>query len=166
MACLPVVQAVERSLLLLRWMLRGLPAERPETACWRKKCSLLREKVSEKFGYIKKYVYLCTRKSEMVPWMSGLVYGLQNRPRRFESATHLPRNEKIASSKRACDFSVIRVRIVRSALTHHLRRGCRSRRSHPHRTTWQGVSWPSPQSQDRCPSTLSSAHRAARQSRR
>ena len=24
-----------------------------------------------------------------VPWMSGLVYGLQNRPRRFESATHL-----------------------------------------------------------------------------
>ena len=27
--------------------------------------------------------------NEMVPWMSGLVYGLQNRPRRFESARHL-----------------------------------------------------------------------------
>ena len=26
---------------------------------------------------------------EKVRWMSGLVYGLQNRPRRFESATHL-----------------------------------------------------------------------------
>ena len=25
----------------------------------------------------------------MVPWMSGLVNGLQNRVRRFESATHL-----------------------------------------------------------------------------
>ena len=28
---------------------------------------------------------------KMVPWMSGLVYGLQNRPRRFESARHLAR---------------------------------------------------------------------------
>ena len=26
---------------------------------------------------------------QTVRWMSGLVYGLQNRPRRFESATHL-----------------------------------------------------------------------------
>ena len=31
--------------------------------------------------------------AEMVPWMSGLVYGLQNRPRRFESARHLANNK-------------------------------------------------------------------------
>ena len=30
----------------------------------------------------------------MVPWMSGLVNGLQNRLRRFESARHLRRKEK------------------------------------------------------------------------
>ena len=35
-------------------------------------------------------LYLCTRKTRgTVPWMSGLVYGLQNRLRRFESARHL-----------------------------------------------------------------------------
>ena len=35
--------------------------------------------------------YLCTRnpKEELVPWMSGLVSGLQNRVRRFESARYL-----------------------------------------------------------------------------
>ncbi len=38
-----------------------------------------------------KNVYLCTRKTKTatVPWMSGLVNGLQNRLRRFESARHL-----------------------------------------------------------------------------
>ena len=30
----------------------------------------------------------------MVPWMSGLVNGLQNRLRRFESARHLQRRER------------------------------------------------------------------------
>ena len=37
----------------------------------------------------KQIPYLCTRKSETVPWMSGLVSGLQNRVRRFESARDL-----------------------------------------------------------------------------
>ncbi len=36
-----------------------------------------------------KKAYLCTRKTKTVPWMSGLVNGLQNRLRRFESARHL-----------------------------------------------------------------------------
>ena len=42
-------------------------------------------------------MYLCNRKSEMtamVPWMSGLVNGLQNRLRRFESARHLTRSNQ------------------------------------------------------------------------
>lgn len=30
---------------------------------------------------------------QLVPWMSGLVNGLQNRPRRFESARHLDTKE-------------------------------------------------------------------------
>ena len=40
-------------------------------------------------------LYLCNRNRETtvdnnkVPWMSGLVSGLQNRPRRFESARNL-----------------------------------------------------------------------------
>ena len=34
--------------------------------------------------------YLCIRKQEiLVPWMSGLVSGLQNRVRQFESARYL-----------------------------------------------------------------------------
>ena len=45
---------------------------------------LLCKKVAKKFGG-----YLCTRKRQKVPWMSGLVNGLQNRLRRFESARHL-----------------------------------------------------------------------------
>lgn len=35
------------------------------------------------------FAYLCKRKDEMVRWMSGLVNGLQNRVRRFDSATNL-----------------------------------------------------------------------------
>ena len=50
---------------------------------------LLPQKLNKIFGSIDKYYYLCTRKTKSVPWMSGLVYGLQNRPRRFESARHL-----------------------------------------------------------------------------
>ena len=51
----------------------------------------------EKFVYFKFNAFLCTRKSGevhnwidiLVPWMSGLVSGLQNRVRRFESARNL-----------------------------------------------------------------------------
>ena len=32
----------------------------------------------------------------LVPWMSGLVTGLQNRARRFESARHLLRTQEIS----------------------------------------------------------------------
>ena len=58
------------------------------------KIVLLHEKVTKKFGSLEKTRYLCTRIYEklyiiMVPWMSGLVNGLQNRLRRFESARHL-----------------------------------------------------------------------------
>ena len=65
---------------------------RSETADMREKtekCMLLPQKLNKIFGSIDKYYYLCTRIREKVPWMSGLVYGLQNRPRRFESARHL-----------------------------------------------------------------------------
>ena len=45
--------------------------------------------------------YLCKRNRETkiandkVPWMSGLVSGLQNRVRRFESARNLQKQERI-----------------------------------------------------------------------
>ena len=38
-----------------------------------------------------KMSYLCTRIRQLVPWMSGLVSGLQNHVRRFESARYLKR---------------------------------------------------------------------------
>ncbi len=47
------------------------------------------KKTTKKFCQTKKNDYLCIRKQRMVPWMSGLVNGLQNRLRRFESARHL-----------------------------------------------------------------------------
>ncbi len=46
-------------------------------------------------------LYLCNRNRETkivndkVPWMSGLVSGLQNRVRRFESARNLQKQERI-----------------------------------------------------------------------
>ena len=46
--------------------------------------------------------YLCNRNRETkiandkVPWMSGLVSGLQNRVRRFESARNLERQVSVA----------------------------------------------------------------------
>ena len=56
--------------------------------------------------YIQKMYYLCNRKrKEMVPWMSGLVSGLQNRVRRFESARNLNYRSKALESQvlsRAC----------------------------------------------------------------
>ena len=51
--------------------------------------------------------YLCNRNRETkiandkVPWMSGLVSGLQNRVRRFESARNLKENSEISE----CDIS-------------------------------------------------------------
>ena len=47
--------------------------------------------------------YLCNRNRETkidnnkVPWMSGLVSGLQNRVRRFESARNLKQPKKLRS---------------------------------------------------------------------
>ena len=63
---------------------------------WRKNAQRS-EKIGKTFGSVEKKNYLCTRILNKVhrftrltvPWMSGLVYGLQNRPRRFESARHL-----------------------------------------------------------------------------
>ena len=43
----------------------------------------------KKFGGVRKWYYLCSRKTKMVAWMSGLVTGLQNRAQRFESACDL-----------------------------------------------------------------------------
>ena len=51
--------------------------------------------------------YLCNRNRETkidnnkVPWMSGLVSGLQNRVRRFESARNLKEDSEISE----CDIS-------------------------------------------------------------
>ena len=43
---------------------------------------------------MKKSITFAAAKLETVRWMSGLVNGLQNRQRRFESATHLLFNEE------------------------------------------------------------------------
>ena len=88
---------------------------RVKAALWRK-IARRSEKIAKTFGSVENNAYLCTRIcrnalgcldlrsshqsleradasialfSLKVPWMSGLVYGLQNRPRRFESARHL-----------------------------------------------------------------------------
>ena len=47
----------------------------------------------------KKVVHLHpqTSKNILVPWMSGLVSGLQNRPQQFESARHLHQNQQTSS---------------------------------------------------------------------
>ena len=42
----------------------------------------------------KKWCIFASAKDDTVPWMSGLVNGLQNRLRRFESARHLSENRK------------------------------------------------------------------------
>ena len=59
--------------------------------------------------------YLCSRKQgarpeldpETVPWMSGLVSGLQNRPQQFESARHLHKNEGLDVQKRGKAFFLV-----------------------------------------------------------
>ena len=56
---------------------------------------------------IRKNVYLCIAKEkDKVPWMSGLVSGLQNRARRFESARNL---HKILITPTTCTGVVIRI---------------------------------------------------------
>ena len=58
------------------------------------------------FGGFENISFLCTRKSKLsVPWMSGLVSGLQNRVRRFESARNL--------KKLIVIFSKINIRNIR-----------------------------------------------------
>ena len=53
-----------------------------------------RRKIAADSWNFQKMYYLCNRKRErLVPWMSGLVSGLQNRVRRFESARNLKMNK-------------------------------------------------------------------------
>ena len=66
----------------------------------------MNKKVDKSFGRYELILYLCNRKSEMtamVPWMSGLVNGLQNRLRRFESARHLIK----ATNNVGCFFVIL-----------------------------------------------------------
>ena len=48
-----------------------------------------------KYCVVKKIVVPLPTQNEMVPWMSGLVNGLQNRPRRFDSARDLHTKPKL-----------------------------------------------------------------------
>lgn len=49
-------------------------------------------------GYYKKNTTFATAiEKDLVPWMSGLVSGLQNRVRRFESARNLKAGKKLRS---------------------------------------------------------------------
>ena len=56
-----------------------------------------------------KNVTLQSQKRKMVPWMSGLVNGLQNRLRRFESARDLKkeRQEAIPAALFVCLYEAI-----------------------------------------------------------
>ena len=71
-----------------------------KAALWRK-IARRSEKIAKTFGSVENNAYLCThvcRRALLftrltVPWISGLVYGLQNRPRRFESARHLAKRK-------------------------------------------------------------------------
>ena len=60
--------------------------------------------------------YLCNRNRETkiandkVPWMSGLVSGLQNRVRRFESARNLKQNSETTDNKGFRSFYFMEVR--------------------------------------------------------
>ena len=59
-----------------------------------------RRKIAADSWNFQKMYYLCNRKWErLVPWMSGLVSGLQNRVRRFESARNLLITSKINMQK-------------------------------------------------------------------
>ena len=131
-----------------------MPAKGAERLPEKEKIVLLHEKVAKKFGSLRKTQYLCTRLQEMVPWMSGLVYGLQNRPRRFESARHLAENLPI------WEVFLFYTRFILQD------RRCRpSRLSLLRRTSETASPLPDQRSLDLCPSTLSSAHRATLQGR-
>ena len=60
--------------------------------------------------------YLCNRNRETkiandkVPWMSGLVSGLQNRVRRFESARNLKQSSETTDNKGFRSFYFMEVR--------------------------------------------------------
>ena len=63
--------------------------------------------------------YLCNRNRETkiandkVPWMSGLVSGLQNRVRRFESARNLQKRKKCRKSeKKIAEYLQIKKNVV------------------------------------------------------
>ena len=60
---------------------------------------------------VQKKVVPLQRKNKTVPWMSGLVSGLQNQPRRFESARHLQK-ERYINSDIAFFFYYLMQRLV------------------------------------------------------
>ncbi len=51
--------------------------------------NVILKKTAENLASTKKSSIFASAKQNKVPWMSGLVNGLQNRLRRFESARHL-----------------------------------------------------------------------------
>lgn len=56
----------------------------------------------------KNVVPLHSQTRNKVPWMSGLVYGLQNRLRRFESARHLAKRAVIFTALFFCLYVLMR----------------------------------------------------------
>ena len=83
---------------------------KPAEAVFYRKNARKSEKIGKTFGSVEKNSYLCTRIGKKVRWMSGLVYGLQNRPRRFESATHLQEKKKSQVPKGLAIFLCIQVK--------------------------------------------------------
>ena len=70
-----------------------------------------RRKIAADSWNFQKMYYLCNRKRErLVPWMSGLVSGLQNRVRRFESARNLKQNSETTDNKGFRSFYFMEVR--------------------------------------------------------
>ena len=56
-------------------------------------------------GVFKKCATFATaNEKRLVPWMSGLVSGLQNRVRRFESARNLKQSSEATDNKGASEF--------------------------------------------------------------
>ena len=70
-----------------------------------------RRKIAADSWNFQKMYYLCNRKRErLVPWMSGLVSGLQNRVRRFESARNLKQSSETTDNKGFRSFYFMEVR--------------------------------------------------------
>ena len=62
-------------------------------------------------GVFKKCATFATaNEKRLVPWMSGLVSGLQNRVRRFESARNLKQNSETTDNKGFRSFYFMEVR--------------------------------------------------------